>query len=131
MYVVCCFNIMLARVNCIVMKSTGEEFASCATDGSVFIWNIKGTPVSSMLQPTSFRSCAYSYDGTQLVAVGGDKKIYYMDVASGTLLREFDTGNTSELCMVSTIYHDGQEYVVTAGADRTVKVRHVCVCHYL
>jgi len=110
-----------SEVTCIRIKSNNLECVSASTDGSCIVWDLASKKRMNTVQAnTMFKAVCYSFDESQIITTGTDRKIAYWEVVDATEIRSLDGSQTNAITAMD-ISPDGNTFV-TGGEDQLVKV---------
>jgi len=82
-----------AKVRCLYWLADDTRLVSVGMDGAVYDWNLKECRKENDNVMKSISYTSVVADGKNVWAVGSDKKLREMELASLTAIRDFDTGD--------------------------------------
>ena len=109
------------KVWSIQVNKENNQAASCSSDGSCIIWDLKtNTRIICMIEPTLFKQIVFHPEEYQLVTVSQDGKIDYREKFDGESIRKVDGTEKGGINTIA-ITRQGEHYV-TGGEDSIVRV---------
>ncbi|MDQ5845901.1 MAG: caspase family protein [Acidobacteriota bacterium] len=127
----------ISDVSTSVFSADGKTLATGSADSTITLWDVATgaalrklnkwpvVPGQNMSRPVAFvNSVAFSPDGKALVSGSYDATVTLWDVASGSVLRNFN-GHTSSVTSVA--FSSDGKILASASTDHTIKIWNVAI----